>query len=211
MNANDASDMTEQQHVKISKTLSWALRHKALELGLTIDSGGWVPLHEILNLQQIKSVRRNITPQDIEIIVNENAKKRFDLKNDDGVLYIRAAQGHSKVLSDVIEEETLLQKIIEPCEVCVHGTNMKAYEVIKESGLKCMERMHVHFASRDDKSVISGMRSSATVKIYLDMDAAMRDGMEFFRSSNDVILSRGLDGVIDPKYFKNVVFASRHR
>ena len=38
-----------QELVKLSKTISHALRHKPEEYGLTLDSEGWVPIQELLH------------------------------------------------------------------------------------------------------------------------------------------------------------------
>ncbi len=37
------------------------------------------------------------------------------------------------------------------------------------------------------------------------MFAAMKDGVRFFISTNNVILTQGIDGILHPKYFKKVV------
>lgn len=55
-----------------------------------------------------------------------------------------------------------------------------------------------------DDEVISGMRSSCEVMISIDVASAMADGVRFYRSSNNVILTSGLDGTLDAKYFKEV-------
>ena len=37
------------------------------------------------------------------------------------------------------------------------------------------------------------------------MEAAMKDGIEFFISGNNVILTEGIDGTLPAKYFKKVM------
>jgi len=95
----------------------------------------------------------------------------------------------------------LLTKLTELFGYCVHGTTRKAINEIKSSGLSKMSRTHIHFASKPN--AISGFRSDSTVLIHVDMGAAMEDGIEFFISENQVILSLG---PIDPKYFKEIVY-----
>lgn len=55
----------------------------------------------------------------------------------------------------------------------------------------------------------SGIRkgySRPDILIYLDIEKAIKDGIEFYVSKNGVILSPGnQDGIIEPKYFKDVV------
>lgn len=49
------------------------------------------------------------------------------------------------------------------------------------------------------------MRSSCDIYIEIDMSQAIIDGIEFYLSSNNVILTRGINGVLPPKYFKKVL------
>lgn len=56
-------------------------------------------------------------------------------------------------------------------------------------------------------TVLSGMRNSCTAAIVVDLVLAMREGVRFFRSSNNVILTRGVEdsGVLPPRYFAQVI------
>lgn len=69
-----------------------------------------------------------------------------------------------------------------------------------------MSRNHIHFAPGmpKDNGVVSGMRGSCDIYIEIDMFAAIKDGVSFFISSNNVILTEGVNGVLDSKYFKSV-------
>lgn len=129
---------------------------------------------------------------------------------------IRANQGHSLK----IESENILTPITEenlPSTV-VHGTTHAAWPLIVASGgLKRMTRTHVHFASglpagfrSEDKDaiaapVISGMRNSSSVLVYIDIQKAMEAGVKFWKSENGVILSEGDgNGVISLQFFSKV-------
>jgi 2'-phosphotransferase len=133
-------------------------------------------------------------------------KKRFELKEQNGIYMIRAVQGHSKKMENIIDVNVLLKKINDPLSICVHGTDKKSWKFIEIEGLKVMNRMQIHFASKlhSDEKVISGMRNNCTVKIYINMKNAMMDGMIFYMSSNEVILTNGFNGIVDPKYFEKV-------
>ena len=48
------------------------------------------------------------------------------------------------------------------------------------------------------------MRTTCQVFITVDMAKAMADGIEFYVSKNNVVLSSGIDKTIPPKYFKSV-------
>ena len=136
---------------------------------------------------------------------------------------IRANQGHSVT----VDAESLLTPIdgSNMPTVCVHGTTRAAWTLIVSSGgLKRMTRQHIHFASglpagfkqtlpNDEPAtsdtlsapVISGMRNSSTVLIYLDLGRAMEAGLKFWLSENGVILTEGnTDGIVSLTYFKRV-------
>ncbi len=59
--------------MRISKTLSYILRHGAEKEGLDIGSDGYVRLQDLLALPKF----RGVTVSKIEEIVENNDKKRF--------------------------------------------------------------------------------------------------------------------------------------
>eukprot|EP00897_Mesotaenium_endlicherianum_P002681 jgi/Mesen1/2440/ME000157S01577 len=50
-----------------------------------------------------------------------------------------------------------------------------------------------------------GMRSSCEVVIYLDLAKAIRDGIVFYTSTNNVVLTEGVNGIVAPAYFSKVI------
>lgn len=110
---------------------------------------------------------------------------------------------------NVVTSEELLKKIenAEEYPTIIHGTYQKFLPLIEDQGLKRMTRNHIHFAPGlpKEKGVISGMRGNCDAYVEVDMVAAMKDGIAFYISTNNVVLTEGLEGVIPPKYFKNVI------
>lgn len=161
--------------------------------------------------------------QDIKIIVAQDSKTRFALSQIDvktGRLFsetrseisdsiewcIRANQGHSLPSLERVAM-TLIQSADEIPTV-VHGTFEQIWPTIQAQGLSRMTRLHIHFATGlfQDPNVKSGMRKSANVFIYIDVGKAMQDGIVFYKSANNVVLSSGNDdGFIMPVYFEKVV------
>lgn len=193
--------------ISLSKALSWILRHGAIKEGLIITEEGFVAVDEILKHKSF----RNYQLSDIQRVVAENEKQRFALRTDTetGILYIRANQGHSIQAIQKLDLDPILEASEAP--VVIHGTYKKYWEKIKHEGLSHMSRMHIHFAPGDPgkEEVISGMRKSADLYIYIDMPKALADGLKFYRSLNNVILSPGNEnGLILPKYFSKV--ADKH-
>lgn len=192
-----------QDTVKLSKKLSKTLRHAAEEMGLKIGSDGNVLMSDLLKHRMFQGT----TLEDVQMVVNDNDKKRFEISDVDGVLFIRAAQGHTlKGISDA----ELLTEIIDSAEVpvCIHGTYKRFLPLIMESGLNRMKRNHIHMARGipGQDEVISGMRKSCEVVLYINVAAAMEAGVKFFKSSNDVILTQGLNdsGVLPAEFIERV-------
>lgn len=146
-----------------------------------------------------------VSEADIKRIVGSNDKQRFFLDMINRELMIRASQGHT--ISSVQDEQLLTRIYSSP--LCVHGTYMRNWESIHKNGLKRMNRNHIHFACEEIHSnqVISGMRLNVEIKIYIDFDLAIKDGIPFYMSKNNVILSPGVGehGTISRQYFRRVV------
>ncbi|CAB4059683.1 TRPT1 [Lepeophtheirus salmonis] len=188
---------SKRNKTKISKTLTWLLRHHAQEEGLFMDGKGNVRVSDILQNSKFKEV----SVKEIEEIVNTDVKQRYSLTEKDNVLWIRANQGHSIQLSSPD-----LELIQDPHKypIVVHGTfSSKLPKILESGGLSRMNRTHIHFAPTDDSSiVISGMRRKCNVIIYVDIMEAMKDGYEFYKSANQVLLCSGNEsGYLPIKYF----------
>lgn len=162
------------EDVKLSKALSWVLRHAASSLGLHLASDGYVALDDVLSLDhcRFKCVHNNTpkyTVEDVERVVHENDKQRFRLEyKDNDVLCIRANQGHS--LKDVQSNELLSlltkQELSNPQLLIIHGTSRKAWEgYIIHEGLKRMTRNHIHFATSLPRSseAVDGMEDEVPI------------------------------------------------
>ncbi|GMF33057.1 unnamed protein product [Phytophthora lilii] len=192
--------------VRLSKTLAYALRHGAEELQLDMRPSGFVPVAQLLALPLFQS----FTEEQVDEVVRTNAKKRFSMTTDESgeVKFIRANQGHTLQL---VQDDELLTPLEDPdaIEKCFHGTYLKFWESIWANGLSKMQRNHIHFAEREvmDDEVVSGMRSNCNLLLYIDFPLAVKDGIKFFKSSNNVVLSPGVGdtGVIDRKYFLRAV------
>lgn len=194
--------------VRISKTLTQILRHRAIDLGVKIRPDGYCRLTEVLAVSWLSEL--DCTLADVEEVVKESDKKRFDMMEEDGERLIRAAQGHS---IKVVEDECLLRRLTaedeELPDTCVHGTYRRHFEKIRAGGLLAggthgqSFRKHVHFSPFNpfDHRVISGMRFDCEVAIWIDLRRALEDGLPFYMSANQVILSPGENGRVDQRYF----------
>lgn len=166
-----------------------------------MDHAGRVLLQDLLRHQMFKN---DLNLEKILFIVQSCEKQRFQIEGEGGTMTIRCVQGHT--ISTVLEED-LLENIesFENYPVVYHGTYKKNLEPIMKLGLSKMARNHIHFATAYDGSVKSGMRHSCDVVIAIDVRRCMEVGIPFYLSNNGVILSSGVNGIISPEFFSDVI------
>ena len=84
-------------------------------------------------------------------------------------------------------------------------TQLLIFAPAKE-GLSKMKRNHIHLAQgKGGKDVISGMRRSSQVFIYIDVDRAIAAGIKFELSNNGVVLTEGDErGFLPARFFQKV-------
>eukprot|EP01068_Selenidium_serpulae_P001680 Selendium_serpulae@DN1816_c0_g1_i1.p1 len=184
---------------RLSKALSWFLRHGATSLGVEMRPDGYVRAEDMMTQKRFAGY----TWDDVVQCVETNPKQRFAICEEDGKKLIRAQQGHSLPL---VASEQLLTRITDSseCPVCVHGTFQSRLKYIQHEGLKTMSRNHIHLFPLSGIDVISGPRANCDAFIHVNVEKAMKDGILFYRSENNVILTSGKDGVLGPQYFRDI-------
>jgi len=173
-----------EQHVKLSKKLSYILRHNPLSIGLKLDEHGWGNVNFILSKMKI-----DLTT--LEQIVQTDSKQRYAF-NDDHTL-IRANQGHT------IEVDIGFEKV-DPKDlpkILFHGTLQKVLPDIRKEGLKPMSRHHVHLSSVIHTArEVAQRRHMPWVVLSISSEKMSEDGIQFYKSANGVWLT----DYVDPKY-----------
>jgi len=167
---------------------------------------GYVQVVDLLQNHRM----RDLGFASLEKLVKSDPKERYSLICESNVWLIRANQGHSM---KTVQME--LQPITSATEIAmaVHGTTQEAWRSISTQGLSKMTRNHIHLAQgiagQTGQNVISGMRQSSQILIYIDVQKALDAGLKFFLSTNGVVLSEGDEnGFIAPEYFKRVESAN---
>ncbi|KAK9455434.1 phosphotransferase KptA/Tpt1 [Dipodascopsis uninucleata] len=194
---------SESRDVRLSKSISYVLRHGAAKEKLPIRADGYLPVDVLLK----RFHNNGTTFDDIKRIVESNDKNRFKLMSEaeTGRWFIRANQGHSIEVAELDLKE-ITEATTYP--IAVHGTYLNLWNSnIKAEGLSRMKRNHIHLAVGlpNSTDVISGMRKSAEVYIFIDLQRALTDGIKFYESENGVILTEGNNGILPTKYFSKVV------
>lgn len=167
---------------KISKLLSYVLRHKPEAYQLNMDENGWVNLDQLINNfnQHGHTLRLDL----IQTVVASNDKQRFklDLSNN----RIRANQGHSvKINLDLKEQE--------PPEFLYHGTSKAAVTKIKETGIQKMNRHLVHLSKDAHTAKVVGSRHGSPIVLKVSARKMQEQNLRFFLSENGVWLTDFVD------------------
>lgn len=176
-------------YIKLSKEISYALRHKPEEYNLSLDEEGYVFISDLLNSINSKNhYSKTITIDDVYEVIRISDKKRLDIKDD----MIRALYGHSV--------ETTIQKVEAiPPDVLYHGTSHKVIDLIMSDGLKPMNRQYVHLStSIDVAKKIGQRRDNNPIVIKVNAKKAYEDGFSFYYGSDNIWLSNELP----PKYLE---------
>ncbi len=168
--------MNTDRITKLSKYLSYHLRHAPQELGLTLQPGGWVNVADLLRAKG----KYTMTRAELDEVVATSEKKRFAF--DESGDRIRANQGHS------VEVDLKLEPMGPPA-ILYHGTAPQFVQAILASGLQKMARHHVHLSADMQTARQVGSRRGAPVIFQVDAAAMDADGVIFYRSENGVWLT----------------------
>ncbi|KAI9202578.1 phosphotransferase KptA/Tpt1 [Polychytrium aggregatum] len=199
----DRRARNDDPDVVLSKSMSYVLRHGAEKDGVPIRKDGFVRIEDLLRHKRL----RGTTFEKIQQIVEANDKQRFTLKLEESAggseWLIKANQGHSLQSIQV----DLVELTPDQLPVCIHGTYRNAWgSIVSSGGLSKMGRNHIHFAvgKYGEPGVISGMRASCDVFIYIDVPKAVAAGVRFLQAPNGVVLSDGINGRIPTDFFLTV-------
>lgn len=164
-----------QELTKISKYLSFILRHQPVAIGLSLDSNGWASINELIK----KTTDFELTHDLLNLVVETNDKQRFviDLQQNK----IRANQGHS------IDVDLSLEPLVPPA-VLLHGTAERFYQSIKQQGLTKQKRHHVHLSESATIATSVGSRYGKPILLEIDAKRMYEQGYKFYRSANNVWL-----------------------
>ena len=161
---------------QISKFLCKFLRHSPEKLGITLDSGGWVDIDDLL--LACSNYGFPITLEEIEQTVELDDKQRFTIKAGK----IRANQGHS------IPVDLDLTSAVPPA-VLYHGTATRFLDSILKDGLTKQKRHHVHLSENKAIAHSVGSRYGEPIVLTVSSYQMFDDGYNFYCSENDVWLT----------------------
>lgn len=169
--------MDKNKEKRISKSLSFWLRHNPEDIGITIGNDGWTDIDELIEKAADKGV--DFTFEELKEVVKNNDKKRFLISEDETL--IRANQGHS------IEVEMKFKEAVPP-QILYHGTPVGVVDLIMKEGLSKMSRHHVHLSPNKETAAIVGSRRGKFEILEIEAMRMRADGYKIYISENGVYL-----------------------
>jgi putative RNA 2'-phosphotransferase len=153
---------------RISRFLSYLLRHQPKEYPVSFDREGFVSWQEMVETVQDRF--QEVTEADIRSVVTGLDKKRFELKNDK----VRATYGHS------FPVDLGLEAVEPPAELYL-GTARDLAKSILRDGLKPRDRRYVHLSPSLEESLAVGRRRDPSpLLVVVDARRAHAEGVRFF-------------------------------
>ncbi|WP_174919241.1 RNA 2'-phosphotransferase [Acetilactobacillus jinshanensis] len=172
---------------KISKRISYILRHHPEQIGIHLDTYGRVDLKLFITKFNHYYRRSPISVPLIVKIMKNSDKKRLAIDNGT----IRALYGHSVPGIKPLSSPTTPPKIL------FHGTTHHAARLIQTEGIKKMDRDFVHLSSTTSMAHQVGARRDPHPVIFnVHARQASKDGLTFYPTASGIWLV----DYVPPKY-----------
>jgi putative RNA 2'-phosphotransferase len=175
--------------VRVSKRLSYVLRHRPESIGVALDAAGWVDVGTLL--AALAATGLPLTRPELEQVVAADDKRRFAF--DATGTRIRASQGHSVPVS-------LGYEATRPPDELFHGTVGRVVPAILREGLRPGNRHAVHLSPDVGTARAVGARRGRPVVLRVDAAGMAADGWSFSRSANGVWLV----AAVPPSYLRRI-------
>jgi putative RNA 2'-phosphotransferase len=155
---------------RLSRFLSFLLRHRPADYPLAFDRQGFVSWRELS--ERVRARFPDATDEEIRAVITGSDKQRFEMRDDK----VRATYGHSFPVD--LEVET-----VEPPARLYHGMARELAETILREGLKPRGRAYVHLSASMEEAVAVGQRRDPSPAVVIvDAAAAHASGIRFHSS-----------------------------
>ncbi len=173
--------MSKKQE-KISKLISYWLRHKPEDGNIKLDRYGWVEIKDIINALNSNSL--DFTSNQLIELNNSFDKIRWKIDLD--TQKIKATHGHSISIEQELNSKT-------PNEILFHGTASKNIIGIIKNGLISKQRQYVHLSENIEMAREVGKRHGKPFIIEVDTKKMIENDWEFFKTEENVWLTSDID------------------
>jgi putative RNA 2'-phosphotransferase len=176
---------------QLGRLVAGVLRHFPADLGLAMDSRGWIDLS---NMSEMLGKRHRWLSEELLVaLVESDPKNRYEISEGK----IRAKYGHS-VNVELDHPENSLPRLY-------YGASEEEADRILEIGLKPASQRYVHLSTTPEKAWhVATFRTNNPRVIQADARAAQSAGVKMMIVNDDIVISE----IIPPKYLS--ILATRN-
>ena len=161
---------------QLGRLVAGCLRHFPGDLGLVMDSRGWV---DLTRLSQVVASRHRWASRDMIVaLARSDSKQRFEISGDK----VRARYGHS-VDVELDHPDNELPRLY-------YGASEEEADRILEIGIKPASQRYVHLSTTPEKAWhVATFRTGNPRVIQADSAAAQAAGVRMMTVSDDIVIS----------------------
>jgi putative RNA 2'-phosphotransferase len=161
---------------QLGRLVAGGLRHFPSDLGLQMDSQGWV---DLAKLGQAVSSRHRWADKDLIIaLIQSDSKQRYEFRGD----RVRARYGHS-VDVDLDHPDNSRPLLY-------YGASEEEADRILEIGIKPASQRYVHLSGTAEKAWhVATFRTGNPKVIQVDAAAAQSSGVKMMKVNDDIVIS----------------------
>ncbi len=176
--------MDSGKRLRLSKLLSFILRHSPQSIKVEMDNEGWVNIDDIVyGIRNFWGNREHywwVTEEHIIALVVLDPKGRFELKNN----MVRARYGHNISLNIKIKYEE--DKHV---KTLYHGTSSERLKYILKEGIKPTRRKYVHLTLDPNEACETARKHGGVVVILkVNAECLRKSGYKVFIGSHHIRL-----------------------
>lgn len=168
--------LDETKTEQLGRLVAGGLRHFPGDLGLEMDSRGWVDLIKLGDV--VRSRHRWAGKELVVALVMSDPKERYEISGD----RVRARYGHS-VDVELDHPANTLPKLY-------YGASEEEADRILEIGLKAASQRYVHLSTTPEKAWhVATFRTGNPRVIQADAAAAQGEGVMMMTVNEDIVIS----------------------
>jgi len=168
--------LDETKTEQLGRLVAGGLRHFPGDLGLEMDSHGWVDLIKLGDV--VRSRHRWAGKELVVALVMSDPKERYEISGDK----VRARYGHSVDVELDHPGNTLLK--------LYYGASEEEADRILEIGLKAASQRYVHLSTTPEKAWhVATFRTGNPRVIQADAAAAQGEGVMMMTVNEDIVIS----------------------
>jgi len=168
--------LDETKTAQLGRLVAGGLRHFPDDLGLQMDSRGWVDLTALGEV--VRSRHRWASKELLIALIESDPKQRYEISNDK----VRARYGHS-VDVELDHEDNKLPRLY-------YGASEEEADRILEIGLKSASQRYVHLSTTREKAWhVATFRTGNPKVIQADAAAAQEAGVKMMTVNEDIVIS----------------------